>query len=303
MAMAEANKTIKRDAEGKEFSKKIWKIPLDLIHQKKNSRVTYGDSADLAELMASMKNRDLLSPIGVQPNKDGTKFELIWGNRRYLAAKKLGWKTIDAVYANTETEEESMIVNAIENMQREDVPLAEQGRIFAELVRKKLNANEIAARVGVHPRRVKRALELFYEMPQKFRDRVIEGTSGQQKKNGKIPERTAFTALKIANKHKLVAAEKRELFEYASRDGVAGDHLRVVAGLMKNGVKLNSALRKASSTRIVTLMVAIDKDHAKTLEEKHNVTIHEYLQEKLAADKSLEITFLKQKIKVKKKAV
>jgi ParB/RepB/Spo0J family partition protein len=62
-------------------------IELQKIFQKENSRSQYRNE-DLQELMASMSQDGLLHPIGVA--KNGDKFEVLFGNRRYMAAKKLG---------------------------------------------------------------------------------------------------------------------------------------------------------------------------------------------------------------------
>ena len=51
---------------------------------------------DRTELIISMKKEGLINPIVVEPSNKG-KFKLIHGYRRLLAAKALGWKTINCI--------------------------------------------------------------------------------------------------------------------------------------------------------------------------------------------------------------
>src|SRR5690606_21208521 len=105
-----------------EVELKVREIDIRAIKQGDNSRMSYGH-IEMAKLMQSMKHEGLLHPIGVR--KDGNGFVVIYGNRRLLAAQKLGWKTIAATELEDTGEADELFKNLNENMHRKDVSLAE----------------------------------------------------------------------------------------------------------------------------------------------------------------------------------
>ena len=121
----------------------LW-IPLDQIVQTPealNSRQGYAD-ADLEELASSIKVHGITSPVLVRPIKraEAKAFELviqgrpyvpsyvlIAGNRRYLAAKKIGLKALPALVRAVDSEK-AFLLNLTENIQRRDHSNAERAR-------------------------------------------------------------------------------------------------------------------------------------------------------------------------------
>jgi DNA modification methylase len=79
------------------------------------------DMGDLGELAESMKDA-LLQPIGVTP-----KHELVFGERRLLAAKSLGWKAIPARIVDVPSILEGMLT---ENTMRKDFTVSERVAIY-----------------------------------------------------------------------------------------------------------------------------------------------------------------------------
>ena len=88
-------------------------IDLDLIT---NSRVNL-DVDDLAE---SMLNSGLNNPIGVCQTVDG-RFGLIYGFRRFTAATRLGWTSIDCRIMSGLQQSELLIMNLQENVSRKNL--------------------------------------------------------------------------------------------------------------------------------------------------------------------------------------
>lgn len=87
-------------------------IPLDKIKVKKRVRKDLGNLDDLKE---SLKSYGLLNPITLNKN-----FELIAGERRYQAAKQLGWTTISANIIDNLTEVQQLEMELEENNQRKE---------------------------------------------------------------------------------------------------------------------------------------------------------------------------------------
>jgi len=89
-----------------------------------NVRDVRDANKDLGPLKESLRETGLIQPIVVVP-KDG-KYHLVVGQRRWLAAKELGWKKISAVILAPMSEEDARLVSAIENLVRRDLPFKDE---------------------------------------------------------------------------------------------------------------------------------------------------------------------------------
>src|SRR3972149_6245191 len=82
---------------------------------------------DVAELAASIADRGVLQPIVVRPTDDGD--ELVAGERRGRAALAAGLQVIPAVVRHL-SDQESLEVALLENLQREDLRPLEKARAY-----------------------------------------------------------------------------------------------------------------------------------------------------------------------------
>jgi len=88
------------------------------------------DKALIEELGISMENSDLLQPIIVRPHKDG--YQIACGERRWRAAKAVGWKDIPEVIK--EIDDRSMLLySLVENLHRVDLESSEKEKGVYEL--------------------------------------------------------------------------------------------------------------------------------------------------------------------------
>ncbi|HET7909529.1 MAG TPA: ParB/RepB/Spo0J family partition protein [Nitrospira sp.] len=102
---------------------------------------------ELAELAASLKQSGLLQPVLVRRKGDGM-YELISGERRWRAAQEAGMETIQAVVRNC-SDEESILLALVENLQREDLNPMEMARAYQRMMNEfGLTQDIIAQRVG-----------------------------------------------------------------------------------------------------------------------------------------------------------
>src|SRR5690348_106830 len=86
----------------------------------------------IEELAASIRANGVMQPIVVRV-KDG-KFQLIAGERRWLASKKAGKTKIPALVKQV-SDQQALELTIIENIQREDLGPMEQARAFERLSR------------------------------------------------------------------------------------------------------------------------------------------------------------------------
>ncbi|MGB9835754.1 MAG: ParB/RepB/Spo0J family partition protein [Candidatus Saccharicenans sp.] len=96
-------------------------IPLDKIDP--NPRQPRSELGNIEELMESIKTKGVLEPILVRAK--GERFEIIAGERRYIASKNLGLKEIPCIEMDVE-EQEAMEISLIENLQRKDLDIFEE---------------------------------------------------------------------------------------------------------------------------------------------------------------------------------
>jgi len=85
---------------------------------------------DIAELTASIVDRGVLQPIVVRPIEEG--YELVAGERRWRAALAAGLQVVPAV-VRTFSDQESLEVALLENLQREDLRPLDRARAYRRL--------------------------------------------------------------------------------------------------------------------------------------------------------------------------
>lgn len=147
-------------------------IPVDLIDPPAfNSRVysrpdgvgaEVYDSARIKELAESMNVDGQQQPIKVEDKDDG-RYELVFGSRRLAAAKLLKWTDIKAEIVPATDERTRVLVNGIENVQRENLSTFELGRLCAKLRELKFKGKEIASRLGLSESHISN-VAVCYEM-------------------------------------------------------------------------------------------------------------------------------------------
>jgi ParB family transcriptional regulator, chromosome partitioning protein len=101
----------------------------------------------LNELADSIRSSGVVQPVVLRPGPNG-RFQLVAGERRWLASKRAGKATIPAVLRQV-SNEQAMEITIIENLQREDLNPMEQARAFERLSREfGLTQEQIATRTG-----------------------------------------------------------------------------------------------------------------------------------------------------------
>lgn len=103
-------------------------IEISLIHPFKNHPFKVLDDQSMDELVDSIINQGVLSPVLVRPNGDGT-YEMISGHRRMHAAKRAQLKKIPAIVMDL-NDDESTIIMVDANLQREELLPSERAFSF-----------------------------------------------------------------------------------------------------------------------------------------------------------------------------
>jgi len=105
------------------------------------------EDAELQELMSSLSQVKMLQPIIVR--KIDSKYRIIAGYRRYLAAKRLGWDKVPCrIITNIDDVTEKVLL-LTENIQRRDVNPFQLARVIIDLIENhKLTIDDVATRLG-----------------------------------------------------------------------------------------------------------------------------------------------------------
>jgi len=148
-------------------------IPVGEIERSPFQTRTRFDEVQLAELAASIAATGVVQPILVRPLPHG-HFQLIAGERRWLASQRAGKETIPAIIRQV-SDEQAMEMTIVENLQRTDLNPMEQARAFDRLSREfQLTQEQMAKRTGKDRASVGNFLRLL-KLPTEVQAQVEEG--------------------------------------------------------------------------------------------------------------------------------
>lgn len=109
-------------------------------------RTTFNEEA-LDELASSIEQLGVIQPITVR-KIDFNKYQLVSGERRFRASKRLGLATIPA-YIRIADDEEALMMALVENIQREDLDPIEIALSYQRMIEEvSLTQEQMSQRVG-----------------------------------------------------------------------------------------------------------------------------------------------------------
>jgi ParB family transcriptional regulator, chromosome partitioning protein len=187
-------------------------IPLEAIDRNPFQTRTRFDEAALAELAASITATGVVQPILVRPLQSG-RFQLIVGERRFLASKKAGKQTIPAILRQV-SDEQAMEITIVENLQRTDLNPMEQARAYDRLSREfKLTQEQMAQRTGKDRTSVANFLRLL-RLPAEVQAKVEGGELSFGHARALLPLEDPETILKAAQKVIALSMSVRQTESY-----------------------------------------------------------------------------------------
>ena len=152
-------------------------IPLDHIERNPFQTRTRFDEAQLTELTQSIAASGVVQPIVVRAlsSPNGlVKYQLITGERRWLASRKAGKATIPAIVRQA-SDEQTLEMTIVENLQRADLNPMEQARAYQRLSHDfKMTQEQMATRTGKERASVANFLRLL-RLPETIQHKVESG--------------------------------------------------------------------------------------------------------------------------------
>ncbi len=188
------------DAGAKDLVGNIVEIPIEDIYPNANQPRTHFDEKALQELAESIKVLGIIQPITVR--KNGAKFEIISGERRYRASKMAGLKEIPA-YVRLVNDQELLEMALVENIQREDLDAIEVALTYQRLLEEiGLTQEALSQRVGKERSTITnsiRLLKLSPDVQQAIRNGDISAGHGRAILSLENPEHQQVLFEQIVN--------------------------------------------------------------------------------------------------------
>jgi len=139
-------------------------LPISSIEPNRYQPRDYFDEEALGSLADSIRQVGVLQPILVRPSGDGT-YELIAGERRWRAARRVGLQTIPALVR--ETDDSTALEHAlVENLHRDNLNPLEEAAAYQQLIEDfNLTHDDVASRVGRSRASISNTLRLLQLPP------------------------------------------------------------------------------------------------------------------------------------------
>jgi ParB family chromosome partitioning protein len=208
-----------RDDTSDTGADQVLELPIAAITPNTFQPRTAFDEAALEDLAASIATHGVLQPIMVRASGRG-RYELIAGERRFRAAERAGLTRIPAIVRDV-SDEESLVVALIENIQREDLNAIEAARGYRQLLDQfRITQTELSRQIGKGLSTVSNSLRLL-ELPVEIQESMV---------HGKIKPEHGKVLLSVPDKEKQLEIWRKiledsmtisALYAYLDREGIA----------------------------------------------------------------------------------
>lgn len=178
-------------------NEEVRKIPIDSIVPNRFQPRTVFDDVKIEELSRTIHIHGIIQPIVVR-EYDRDKFEIIAGERRWRAMKKLGWDEVPAIVKNL-TDTETASVALIENLQREELSPIEEAIAYGKLLElHNLTQEALAQRLGKGQSTVANKLRLL-KLPREVQDALLNKQITERHARSLIPLKDPEKQIKLLN--------------------------------------------------------------------------------------------------------
>ena len=231
----------------------ITNLNIDLIVPNANQpRKTFNEDS-LNELSLSIKEYGILNPILVR--KKDNLYEIIAGERRYRAAKKIGLKEVPVII-KTINDNKVTEIALIENLQRENISPIEEAKSLQEILKlSNITEKELSNMIGKSQPFISNKLRLL-TLPVSIQDALI---------NKKISERHARSLMTIKDEKK-----QEELLNKIVQEKLT---VKDLDNIINEKTKTEEELASSINNNIESLKVS-DEPQPKEKEEKESDTMN-----------------------------
>ena len=255
-------------------SRRVKDIPLEMIDQNpmQPRRVFNGES--LKQLADSIRENGLISPIVVR--KVGERYQLIAGERRFLAFLMLDEPAIPAIIEQAD-DDRSAVLAMVENIHRCDLSFFEQAMAIKTLIEtQSLTQQQIAEKLSMSQSAVANKLRLL-RLPENIRQKISESELTERHARALLPLCGSEKLEKVVSaviERKLNVAQTEELVVRAlsKKDAPKGKKIFVIRELrlftttisraidMMKQAGIDAVSQKTEDENSITYTVVIPKN-------------------------------------------
>lgn len=212
---------------------------------------------NLDELIRSIRERGLLQPIVVRRLEDHY-YQIIAGNRRCEACRRLSWRKITCNIVELD-DKESFELSLIENIQREKLNPIDEARAFKIYICDFGwgGISELARKIGKSPSYVTKRIELLdlpQEVIQSVADSIVHPSVAEELRTIKDQARQSELAHLIAQRH-LSLRRVRELIDQTNQN----DYDCEVASHYQDREDRERRIERAFDKSITALKITLDR--------------------------------------------
>ncbi len=219
----------------------------------------------IAELTQSIKTYGLMHPIIVRPA--GRAYQIVAGERRVIACRNLGWKTIPSIVK--ELSDSAVAAMAlIENLQRENLGYLDEAAGYARLIRTfNLTQEVLAQRLGKSQSTIANKMRLL-KLPEEVKSLLVKE---------QLSERHARALLRLDSEEK----QKKMVAEIIRGDLTVSDTEKRIDGLLERKESPKSSLQRKGAVRDMRIFLNTLRQAVKIIE---NSGLRPEVEEKVERD-------------------
>jgi ParB/RepB/Spo0J family partition protein len=129
-------------------------------------------SESFAELLASVREHGVLEPITVRWLEEQKLYQVVTGERRYLASQRAGLKTIPAIVRDVDDTTKA-VHQLVENLQRENMNPIDEARAFHRyLAATQSSQDDLAKRIGKSKTYVSRMMSILEKLTRDEQEEI-----------------------------------------------------------------------------------------------------------------------------------
>ncbi|MFJ7935436.1 nucleoid occlusion protein [Sporosarcina sp. NPDC096371] len=175
---------------------KIEQVKIESIKPNKYQPRTIFSEEKIEELARTIHIHGIIQPIVVRKIDD--QYEIIAGERRYRAMKKLGWSEVPAIIRELDDKETASIA-LIENLQREELTAIEEAFAYEKLIElHSLTQEALAQRLGKGQSTIANKLRLL-KLPEEIKNAILTKELSERHARALIPLKESELQLKLYN--------------------------------------------------------------------------------------------------------
>lgn len=211
----------------------VFQIPVHLIKPNPSQPRKVFDENMLNELASSIEQYGIMQPISIRKIMTNY-YEIVAGERRLRAVKKLGHETIPAIIVNV-TEKDSAVLALVENLQRENLNYIEEARGYQHLINDyELKQQDLADQLGKGQSTIANKLRLL-QLSDDVQQLLMDAS---------LSERHARALLKLENKD-----QQMEVVQHIIKDQLTVSQTEKLINQLIEGTKEKKQKEQGSVKR------------------------------------------------------